>query len=167
MHRVQILGGNGYINEYPTGRLLRDAKLYEIGAGTCALTHPIPLWYSYQCWSRTPEVACRLVSYVGLTAAVHAAMRTGQRSGACSSGGICSRSMHDAALAQMAPGTASACVAPACLHAKCRALPAKQEHFCSLGTISLSTASEGNSLLHLFLPPRADLRAHRPSLSMK
>jgi len=27
-------GGNGYINEYPTGRLLRDAKLYEIGAGT-------------------------------------------------------------------------------------------------------------------------------------
>jgi isovaleryl-CoA dehydrogenase len=31
---VQILGGNGYINEYPTGRLLRDAKLYEIGAGT-------------------------------------------------------------------------------------------------------------------------------------
>jgi alkylation response protein AidB-like acyl-CoA dehydrogenase len=31
---VQILGGNGYINEYPTGRILRDAKLYEIGAGT-------------------------------------------------------------------------------------------------------------------------------------
>jgi len=31
---VQILGGNGYINEHPTGRLLRDAKLYEIGAGT-------------------------------------------------------------------------------------------------------------------------------------
>src|SRR5690606_4478101 len=31
---VQILGGNGYINEYPTGRLWRDAKLYEIGAGT-------------------------------------------------------------------------------------------------------------------------------------
>src|ERR1700732_4596705 len=31
---VQILGGNGYINESPTGRLLRDAKLYEIGAGT-------------------------------------------------------------------------------------------------------------------------------------
>jgi isovaleryl-CoA dehydrogenase len=31
---VQILGGNGYINEYPTGRYLRDAKLYEIGAGT-------------------------------------------------------------------------------------------------------------------------------------
>jgi isovaleryl-CoA dehydrogenase len=28
------LGGNGYINEYPAGRLLRDAKLYEIGAGT-------------------------------------------------------------------------------------------------------------------------------------
>ncbi len=31
---IQILGGNGYINEYSTGRLLRDAKLYEIGAGT-------------------------------------------------------------------------------------------------------------------------------------
>ena len=31
---IQVLGGNGYINEYPTGRLLRDAKLYEIGAGT-------------------------------------------------------------------------------------------------------------------------------------
>jgi isovaleryl-CoA dehydrogenase len=31
---VQLLGGNGYVNEYPTGRLLRDAKLYEIGAGT-------------------------------------------------------------------------------------------------------------------------------------
>ena len=28
------LGGNGYINDYPTGRFLRDAKLYEIGAGT-------------------------------------------------------------------------------------------------------------------------------------
>jgi isovaleryl-CoA dehydrogenase len=31
---IQCLGGNGYINDYPTGRLLRDAKLYEIGAGT-------------------------------------------------------------------------------------------------------------------------------------
>jgi isovaleryl-CoA dehydrogenase len=31
---IQVLGGNGYVNEYPTGRLLRDAKLYEIGAGT-------------------------------------------------------------------------------------------------------------------------------------
>lgn len=31
---VIISGGNGYINDYPTGRLLRDAKLYEIGAGT-------------------------------------------------------------------------------------------------------------------------------------
>jgi isovaleryl-CoA dehydrogenase len=34
LEAVQCLGGNGYINEYPTGRLLRDAKLYEIGAGT-------------------------------------------------------------------------------------------------------------------------------------
>ncbi len=32
--RSRCLGGNGYINDYPTGRLLRDAKLYEIGAGT-------------------------------------------------------------------------------------------------------------------------------------
>lgn len=31
---IQCLGGNGYINDYPTGRYLRDAKLYEIGAGT-------------------------------------------------------------------------------------------------------------------------------------
>jgi isovaleryl-CoA dehydrogenase len=31
---IQTLGGNGYINEFPTGRLWRDAKLYEIGAGT-------------------------------------------------------------------------------------------------------------------------------------
>lgn len=34
LQAIQILGGNGYINEFPTGRLLRDAKLYEIGAGT-------------------------------------------------------------------------------------------------------------------------------------
>ena len=31
---IRCLGGNGYVNEYPTGRLWRDAKLYEIGAGT-------------------------------------------------------------------------------------------------------------------------------------
>ncbi|MCX7543752.1 acyl-CoA dehydrogenase family protein [Marinicella gelatinilytica] len=34
LEAIQALGGNGYINEYPTGRLLRDAKLYDIGAGT-------------------------------------------------------------------------------------------------------------------------------------
>ena len=34
LEAIQALGGNGYTNEYPTGRLLRDAKLYEIGAGT-------------------------------------------------------------------------------------------------------------------------------------
>ena len=34
LEAIQALGGNGYINEYPAGRLLRDAKLYEIGAGT-------------------------------------------------------------------------------------------------------------------------------------
>jgi isovaleryl-CoA dehydrogenase len=34
LEAIQCLGGNGYINDFPTGRLLRDAKLYEIGAGT-------------------------------------------------------------------------------------------------------------------------------------
>ena len=34
LEAIQTLGGNGYINEFPAGRLLRDAKLYEIGAGT-------------------------------------------------------------------------------------------------------------------------------------
>ena len=34
LEAIQVLGGNGYINDYPTGRFLRDAKLYEIGAGT-------------------------------------------------------------------------------------------------------------------------------------
>jgi isovaleryl-CoA dehydrogenase len=34
LQAIQTLGGNGYTNEFPTGRLLRDAKLYEIGAGT-------------------------------------------------------------------------------------------------------------------------------------
>ena len=34
LQAIQALGGNGYVNEYATGRLLRDAKLYEIGAGT-------------------------------------------------------------------------------------------------------------------------------------
>ena len=36
---IQIFGGNGYINEYPLGRLWRDAKLYEIGAGTSDPPH--------------------------------------------------------------------------------------------------------------------------------
>jgi isovaleryl-CoA dehydrogenase len=34
LETIQALGANGYINDYPAGRLLRDAKLYEIGAGT-------------------------------------------------------------------------------------------------------------------------------------
>jgi len=34
LEAIQALGGNGYINDYPTGRFLRDAKLYDIGAGT-------------------------------------------------------------------------------------------------------------------------------------
>jgi isovaleryl-CoA dehydrogenase len=34
LEAIQALGGNGYINDYPAGRILRDAKLYEIGAGT-------------------------------------------------------------------------------------------------------------------------------------
>lgn len=38
---IQILGGNGFINDYPTGRFLRDAKLYEIGAGTSEIRRMI------------------------------------------------------------------------------------------------------------------------------
>ena len=34
LEAIQALGGNGYINDYPAGRILRDAKLYAIGAGT-------------------------------------------------------------------------------------------------------------------------------------
>jgi len=34
LEAIQCLGGNGYVNDFPTGHLLRDAKLYEIGAGT-------------------------------------------------------------------------------------------------------------------------------------
>lgn len=41
LQAIQCLGGNGYINEYPTGRFLRDAKLYEIGAGTSEIRRTI------------------------------------------------------------------------------------------------------------------------------
>ncbi len=41
LEAIQCLGGNGYINEFPTGRLLRDAKLYEIGAGTSEIRRMI------------------------------------------------------------------------------------------------------------------------------
>ncbi|TXG73879.1 hypothetical protein EZV62_002458 [Acer yangbiense] len=41
LEAIQCLGANGYINEYPTGRILRDAKLYEIGAGTCEIRRMI------------------------------------------------------------------------------------------------------------------------------
>ncbi|CAL4903095.1 unnamed protein product [Urochloa decumbens] len=41
LQAIQCLGGNGYINEYPTGRLLRDAKLFEIGAGTSEIRRMI------------------------------------------------------------------------------------------------------------------------------
>ncbi len=41
LNAIQCLGGNGYINEFPTGRLLRDAKLYEIGAGTSEIRRMI------------------------------------------------------------------------------------------------------------------------------
>ncbi|KAL7296984.1 hypothetical protein TKK_0009419 [Trichogramma kaykai] len=41
LEAIQILGGNGFINDYPTGRLLRDAKLYEIGAGTSEIRRMI------------------------------------------------------------------------------------------------------------------------------
>jgi len=41
LEAIQALGGNGYINDYPAGRLLRDAKLYEIGAGTQEIRHTL------------------------------------------------------------------------------------------------------------------------------
>ena len=41
LQTIQCLGGNGYINEFPAGRLLRDAKLYEIGAGTSEIRRMI------------------------------------------------------------------------------------------------------------------------------
>ncbi len=41
LHAIQCLGGNGYVNEFATGRLLRDAKLYEIGAGTSEIRRMI------------------------------------------------------------------------------------------------------------------------------
>ncbi|MFS8011825.1 putative oxidoreductase [Helianthus anomalus] len=41
LQALQCLGGNGYVNEYPTGRLLRDAKFYEIGAGTSEIRRMI------------------------------------------------------------------------------------------------------------------------------
>ncbi|MCB1827191.1 MAG: isovaleryl-CoA dehydrogenase, partial [Coxiellaceae bacterium] len=41
LQTIQCLGGNGYINEFPAGRLLRDAKLYEIGAGTSEIRRVI------------------------------------------------------------------------------------------------------------------------------
>lgn len=41
LQAIQCLGGNGYVNEYATGRLLRDAKLYEIGAGTSEIRRMI------------------------------------------------------------------------------------------------------------------------------
>lgn len=41
LQAIQTLGGNGYINDYDTGRLLRDAKLYEIGAGTTEIRRMI------------------------------------------------------------------------------------------------------------------------------
>ena len=41
LQAIQCLGGNGYVNEYITGRLLRDAKLYEIGAGTSEIRRMI------------------------------------------------------------------------------------------------------------------------------
>ena len=44
----QVLGGNGYVNDYPTGRLLRDAKLYEIGAGG----PPLLFSCTHLCWAR-------------------------------------------------------------------------------------------------------------------
>jgi isovaleryl-CoA dehydrogenase len=48
---IQLLGGNGYINDYPTGRLLRDAKLYEIGAGTSEIRRMLIGRELFEAWS--------------------------------------------------------------------------------------------------------------------
>ena len=53
---IQLLGGNGYINDYPTGRLLRDAKLYEIGAGTSEIRRML---IGGNCSTRPPELHIR------------------------------------------------------------------------------------------------------------
>ena len=52
---IQLLGGNGYINEYPTGRLLRDAKLYEIGAGTSEIRRML---IGRELFKEPPEPPC-------------------------------------------------------------------------------------------------------------
>ena len=57
---VQILGGNGYINDFPTGRLLRDAKLYEIGAGTCEIRRML---IGREIFARRPPEMRRLISF--------------------------------------------------------------------------------------------------------
>jgi hypothetical protein len=69
LEAIQMLGGNGYINDYPAGRILRDAKLYEIGAGTNEIRrmligrelfrrrlepelHNRSIWHSFQLWQK-------------------------------------------------------------------------------------------------------------------
>ena len=53
LEAIQALGGNGYINEYPTGRILRDAKLYAIGAGTNEIRRML-IAYSFASRSNRP-----------------------------------------------------------------------------------------------------------------
>src|SRR3546814_20179652 len=54
LEAIQCLGGNGYINDSPTGRLLRDAKLYEIGAGTSGIPHIQTGRDQYKATTRAP-----------------------------------------------------------------------------------------------------------------
>src|SRR6201988_4460389 len=55
LEAIQCLGGNGYINEFPTGRLLRDAKLYEIGAGTSEIRRML---IGREIFTETAEALC-------------------------------------------------------------------------------------------------------------
>jgi isovaleryl-CoA dehydrogenase len=63
LEAIQCLGGNGYINDFPTGRLLRDAKLYEIGAGTSEIRRMLIGRELFQNvitrWKRTSSTAPR------------------------------------------------------------------------------------------------------------
>ena len=60
LEAIQTLGGNGYINDYPAGRLLRDAKLYDIGAGTNEIRRMLigrePVSYTHLTLPTTPYV---------------------------------------------------------------------------------------------------------------
>ena len=62
LETIQALGGNGYTNDYPAGRLLRDAKLYEIGAGTSEIRRML---IGRELFAETDvDVACQRVWHI-------------------------------------------------------------------------------------------------------